>query len=130
MRHMFHLYDCLLKISAQLKTHRERMADRLVCKGKKWEADRLAYMEQERIREAENKIREIELLNTDQAHLSGGRFGKRNSRAMPRRSGGDNLAFWENERALMLKRMKPSDKQFKPFTKDLRIVDAKYAFRK
>lgn len=110
------------------------MAEHLVRKGKQWEADRLAYMEQERLREAENKIREIELLNTDQEQLAGERFGNHKNRARARRSngggGGNDMAFWENERALMLKRMKPSDKQFKPFTKDLRIVDAKYTFRK
>lgn len=109
------------------------MAEHLVLKGKQWEADRLAYMEQERLREAENKIREIELLNTDQEQLASERFGKHNNnRSKARRSnGGNDMAFFmENERALMQQRMKASDKQFKPFTKDLRIVDAKYTFRK
>lgn len=104
------------------------MAERLVRKGKKWEADRLVYMEQERLREAENKIREIELLSTDHEQLASRRFGKRHSRAKPRPSNAGQ-EFWDSERALMMQRLKPSDKQFKPFTKDLRIVDAKYAFR-
>lgn len=105
------------------------MAERLVRKGEKWEADRLVYMEQERLREAENKIREIELLSTDHEQLASRRFGKRNSKAKPRRSNAGQ-EFWDNERVLMMQRLKPNDKQFKPFTKDLRIVDAKYAFRK
>lgn len=97
--------------------------------GKKWEAERLIYEEQERKREAELKIREMELLTSDQEYLKQFENRATNATIMKDRSCKENEMdlnnFLKNERVLMLTRLKPKDKQFKPFTKDLREVDAK-----
>lgn len=107
----------------QLKTNRERVSERLVRLGKKWETEHIEFVEQERKREAELKIKELEVLTSDKEKIN------RNISSMKKasnRKGEMNLQnFLKNETDLMLDRLKPKEKQFKPFTKDLRIVDAK-----
>lgn len=111
----------------QLKTERERVAERIIRLGKKWEAEHQMWEEQERQNEAQMKVKEMELLASDKKHVkklensSAGRAEKGS------RKGEMNLDhFLKKERQLMMTRLKPKDKKFVPFTKDLRVVDAKF----
>lgn len=108
----------------QLKTRCERISERLLRLGKKWKAEHLEFIEQERKREAEMKIKEIETLTSDKHKI------KRNlttTKKPSQQKDEMNLQnFLKNENDLMLDKLRPKDKQFKPFTKDLRLVDAKY----
>lgn len=101
---------------------------------KKWEAEHQQWEERERQQEAEMKVKEMELLASDKNRCLG-KLEKSN------RDGGDGRAqksprkgemnmdnFLKKERQLMLTRLKPKDKKFIPFTKDLRIVDAKLVY--
>lgn len=113
----------------QLKTLRERNAERLIRQSKKWEREHHIYEEREREREAEMKIREMQLLASE------GKFNaKQESRGIKllnlqdkqRKSGQIDLEnFLRKENDLMTNRMKSNEKKFDPFTKDLRMVDAR-----
>lgn len=106
-----------------MKTNRERVAERLLRLGKKWEAEHKISVEQERQREAEMKIKELEVLTSDTGKIDREISSKKKS--FNRKGGMDLQNFLKNENVLMLDRLKPKEKKFKPFTKDLRIVDAK-----
>lgn len=97
--------------------------------GKKWEAEHILWEEKERKNEAEMKIKEeMELLSADK------KFIKKNDRVDTRKTFEQcfgknkmNMAdFLAKEKALMLHRLRPKEKKFIPFTKDLRVVDAKF----
>lgn len=124
----------------QLKTERERVAERMKRLGKKWEAEHLQWEERERQQEAEMKAKEMELLASDKKCLrkleksdgggGGGGVcgidgGQATAEKSPRKGEMNIDDFLKKERQLMLTRLKPKDKKFIPFTKDLRIVDAK-----
>lgn len=91
--------------------------------GKKWEAEHIIYAEEERKREAEMKIKELEVLTLDKHKIDKEMtMAKKASHC----EGEMNMQhFLKNENDRMLNRLKPKEKQFKPFTKDLRLVDAK-----
>lgn len=97
--------------------------------GKKWEAEHQLIEERERQQEAEKKVKEMELLASDKKCLR--KLGKSNgggglaAEKSPRKGAMNMDNFLKKERQLMLTRLKPKDKKFVPFTKDLRIVDAK-----
>lgn len=107
--------------------------------GKKWEAEHQQWEERERQQEAAMKVKEMELLASDKKCLRklekgnvGGGGGCGSSGAgsgrvekSPRKSDMNMDNFLKKEHQLMLTRLKPKDKKFIPFTKDLRIVDAK-----
>lgn len=113
----------------QLKTERERNAERLIRQGKRWERERHKYEEKEREREAELKVREMELLASE------GKFEENVERRGVRVLGirdrqytnaeRDLADFLKKENDLMADRLRPKEKQFDPYTKDLRLVDAK-----
>lgn len=119
--------------SSQLKTERERVAERMIRLGKKWEAEHQQWEERERQQEAEMKVKEMELLASDKKCLgklekgSSGGGGERADKS-PRKGEMNMDNFLKKERQLMLTRLKPKDKKFVPFTKDLRVVDAKLVF--
>lgn len=110
----------------QLKTERERVAERMIRLGKKWEAEHQQWEERERQNEAQMKVKEMELLASDKKCL--GKLGNINGRVEkgPRKGEMNMDNFLKKERQLMLTRLKPKDKKFVPFTKDLRVVDAKF----
>lgn len=98
---------------------------------KKWEAEHQQWEERERQQEAEMKVKEMELLASDKKCLrklekssGGGCVGLAGDKS-PRKGAMNMDHFLKKERQLMLTRLKPKDKKFVPFTKDLRIVDAK-----
>lgn len=114
---------------SQLKTKRERNAERLIRQGKRWERERIKYEEKEREREAELKVRELELLASE------GKFNEKTESRGVRVLGiqdrqytdaeRDLANFLKKENDLMADRLKPKEKKFDPYTKDLRLVDAK-----
>lgn len=97
--------------------------------GKKWEVERLIYEEREREREAQMKIREKELLESDQAYIDSREGRGINVLSIKDKSytkdERDLENFLKKENDLMMNRLKPKDKSFDPFKKDLRVVDAK-----
>lgn len=111
----------------QLKTERERVSERMIRLSKKWEADNLVWEEKQQKKQEEMKTKEMELLACDQSYakkleVAGGcgpldKSFRRNEMNM--------VDFLAKERKLMLHRLKPKEKKFVPFTKDLREVDAK-----
>lgn len=107
-----------------MKTNRERVSEHLLRLVKKWEAEHIMYVEEERKREAEMKIKELEVLTLDKPKVD-------KEMTMARRASShcesemDMEHFLKNENERMLNRLKLHVKQFKPFEKDLRIVDAK-----
>lgn len=111
----------------QLKTERERVSERIIRLGKKWEADNLLWEEKEKQKELEMKLKEMEILSSDKSYFS--HLEKVNGRvnlAKDFQKTELNLAdFLKKEKQLMLNRLKPKEKQFQPFTKDTRVVDAK-----
>lgn len=111
----------------QLKTERERVSERMVRLGKKWEAEHILWEEKERQNEAEMKIKEMELLKADQSYVE--KLESAESRKVLekcfRKNEMNMTDFLAKERILMLNRLKPKEKKFIPFTKDLRMVDAK-----
>lgn len=113
----------------QLKTKRERNAERLIRQGKRWERERLLYEEKEREREAELKVREMEMLASESKFDE--KIESRGIRVLGIKDKQyteeeKNLAkFLKTENDLMADRLKPKEKKFDPYTKDLRIVDAK-----
>lgn len=96
--------------------------------GKKWEAEHILWEEKERQNEVEMKIREMELLKADQSYVE--KLESVESRKVLekcfRKNEMNMTDFLAKERVLMLNRLKPKEKKFVPFTKDLRIVDAKF----
>lgn len=111
-----------------MKTERERVSERMIRLGKKWEAEHILWEEKERQNEAEMKIREMELLKADQSYVE--KLESVESRKVLekcfRKNEMNMMDFLAKERVLMLNRLKPKEKKFVPFTKDLRIVDAKF----
>lgn len=105
----------------KLKTKRERTAERLISLSKKWEAERLIYEEREREREAQLKIREMELLAADQKFIESRESRGANVLAIKNKSYTKNEMDLENflkkENDLMIDRLKPKDTAFDPFTK-------------
>lgn len=112
----------------QLKTERERVAERMIRLSKKWEAEHQLLEERERANEAQMKLKEMELLASDKKCL--GKLGNNSGRVEkgPQKSEMNMDNFLKKERQLMLTRLKPKDKKFVPFTKDLRVVDAKFVY--
>lgn len=96
--------------------------------GKKWEAEHLLWEEKERQNEAELKVKEMELLASDKSYVE--KLETLESRKALEKcftKGEMNMVdFLANERALMLNRLRPKEKKFVPFTKDLRVIDAKF----
>ncbi|XP_055305741.1 uncharacterized protein LOC129570229 isoform X2 [Sitodiplosis mosellana] len=117
----------VIKRRAKLKTERERVSERMVRLGKKWEAEHILWEEKERQNEVEMKIREMELLKADQSYVE--KLESAESRKVLekcfRKNEMNMTDFLAKERILMLNRLKPKEKKFVPFTKDLRVVDAK-----
>lgn len=99
--------------------------------GKKWEAEHILWEEKERQNEVEMKIREMELLKADQSYVE--KLESVESRKVLekcfRKNEMNMTDFLAKERVLMLNRLKPKEKKFVPFTKDLRIVDAKFVLQ-
>lgn len=98
--------------------------------GKKWEAEHQQWEVRERQQEAEMRVKEMELLASDKNRClgkleKGNRDGGGRAEKIPRKGEMNMDNFLKKERQLMLTRLKPKDKKFIPFTKDLRIVDAK-----
>lgn len=95
--------------------------------GKKWEAEHLLWEEKERQNEVEMKIKEMELLASDKSYvekLEAVECRKALDKCF--RKGEMNMVdFLKNEKELMLNRLRPKEKKFVPFTKDIRVVDAK-----
>lgn len=95
--------------------------------GKKWEAEHILWEEKERQNEAEMKIKEMELLSADKSYVK--KLETIEARKAFDKCFGKskmNMAdFLAKEKALMLRRLKPKEKKFVPFTKDIRVVDAK-----
>lgn len=101
----------------------------MIRQGKRWERERHKYEEKEREREAELKVREMELLASE------GKFNEnaesRGVRVLGIRdrqytdAERDLADFLKTENDLMVDRLKPKEKEFDPYTKDLRLVDAK-----
>lgn len=120
--------EILLLLFFQLKTERERVAERMIRLGKKWEAEHQQWEERERQNEAQMKVKEMELLASDKKCL--GKLGNANGHGekSPRKGEMDLDNFLKKERQLMLTRLKQKEKKFVPFTKDLRVVDAKFVF--
>lgn len=116
------------RISFQLKTERERVSERMIRLGKKWEAEHLLWEEKERQNEAELKIKEKELLSSDKSYIENLESGiEKLALDECFRKGELNMVdFLAKETALMLNRLKPREKKFVPFTKDIRAVDAKF----
>lgn len=118
----------MLFFLSQLKTERERVSERMVRLGKKWEAEHILWEEKERQNEADMKIREMELLKADQKYVE--KLESSESRKVLekcfRKNEMNMVDFLAKERVLMLNRLKPKEKKFIPFTKDLRMVDAKF----
>lgn len=114
----------------QLKTKRERNAERLVRQSKKWEKERILFEEREREREAEMKVREIELLAAEgkyNENREGCGTNLLDIKSKQYRHGEIDLEnFIKMENALMANRLKSDEMKFDPYTKDLRMVDAKY----
>lgn len=81
------------------------------------------YAEEERKREAQMKIKELEVLTSDKQKI--GKEMTMDKKASHGGSEMDMQHFLKNENDRMLNRLKGNEKQFKPFTKDLRLVDAK-----
>lgn len=75
------------------------------------------------------KMKERELLASDKKSLAKA-LASNNGRAERGAQRGEmNMDnFLKKERQLMMTRLKPKDKKFVPFTKDLRVVDAKYVY--
>lgn len=104
------------------------MSDRIIRLGKKWEADHLLWEEREKQKEVEMKLKEMEMLSSDKnyfAHLESVN-GRVNLENKFEKTELNMVAFLMKERQLMLNRLKPKEKEFKPFTKDIRVVDAKF----
>lgn len=118
-----------LCLCLQLKTKRERNAERLIRQGKRWERERQKYEEKEREREAELKVREMELLASESKFDE--KIESRGVRVLGIRdrqytdAEKDLADFLKKENDLMENRLKPKEKKFDPYTKDLRLVDAK-----
>lgn len=100
--------------------------------GKKWEAEHSMWEEKERQNEADMKIKEMKLLSSDKSYVEKlETVESRKSLDKCYREGEMNMVhFLEKEKALMLNRLKPKEKKFEPFTKDLRVVDAKFVLKK
>lgn len=111
-----------------MKTERERVSERMIRLGKKWEAEHLLWEEKERQNEAELKIKEMELLSSDKSYIENLECGiEKLSLDKCFRKGELNMVdFLAKETALMLNRLKPKENKFVPFTKDIRAVDAKF----
>lgn len=112
----------------QLKTERERVSERIIRLGKKWEAEHEQWEVKERQRETEMKIKEMEMLSADKSYFSqlestDNRIDLENN-YLP--SELNMVAFLRKEKKLMHARLQPKEKQFQPFKKDLRVVDAKF----
>lgn len=94
---------------------------------KKWEAEHILWEEKERQNEAEMKIKEMELLSADKSYVT--KIENTAARKAFEKSFGkskmDMTDFLAKEKALMMKKLKPKEKVFIPFTKDLRLIDAK-----
>lgn len=74
------------------------------------------------------KIKEMEMLSADKSYFSqlesiDGRVDLENN-YLPTEL--NMVAFLRKERKLMHARLEPKEKQFAPFKKDLRVVDAKF----
>lgn len=113
-------------ISFQLKTERERVSERMIRLGKKWEVEHLLWEEKERQKEVQMKMRETELLSSDKSYAE--KLESVESRiALEKCSRNSEMnMFLAREKALMLNRLKPKENKFVPFTKDVRVVDAKF----
>lgn len=98
------------------------MAERIIRLGKKWEAERQQWEERERQNEAQLKAKELELLTSEKKCMA----KLENNEKGPRNVEMNMDTFLKKERQLMLTRLRPKDKKFVPFTKDLRVVDAKF----
>lgn len=121
------LFILLLLLVSQLKTERERVAERMMRLSKKWEAEHQLWEERERKNEAEMKVKEMELLASDKKCLRKSLASNNERVEKVQQKGEMNMdTFLKTERQLMLTRLKPKDKKFVPFTKDLRVVDAKF----
>lgn len=100
----------------------------MVRMGKKWEAEHIRWEEEERQREAEMKVREMELLAADKSYSENIETELKKPLATSfRKNEMDMVEFLEKERELMTYRLRPKVPKFMPFTKDVRVVDAKYA---
>lgn len=62
------VFRCYGDKTFQLKTIREKNAERLIKQGLKWEKERLLLEEQDRLREIETKKRREKLLETEQLY--------------------------------------------------------------
>lgn len=94
--------------------------------GKKWEAEHLLWEERERRHEAAMKQKEMELLQSDQNYIQQFESVRRKSLDNKIPKAKMNMVdFLKGERELMMKRLRPKEKKFVPFTKDIRVVDAK-----
>lgn len=102
------------------------MAERIIRLGKKWEAEHQMWEERERRNEAELKAKEMELLASDKKRMGKLRNNGGHVEKGARKGEMDLDNFLKKERQLMLTRLRPKDKKFVPFTKDLRVVDAKF----
>ncbi|XP_031632397.1 uncharacterized protein LOC116346466 [Contarinia nasturtii] len=116
-----------IKRRARLKTERERVSERMNRLAKKWEAEHILWEERERQNEVEMKLKEMELLSTDKSLVKKlENAEKRRALVKCFRRGTMNMEnFLATETALMLNRLKPKEKKFIPFTRDIRVVDAK-----
>lgn len=74
------------------------------------------------------KLREMELLSTDKSIVKKlENAEKRKALEKCFKKGEMNMMdFLAKETALMLNRLKPKEKKFIPFTRDIRVVDAKF----
>lgn len=96
---------------------------------KKWEAEHQLWEERERQNEAQMKVKEMELLASDKKCLRKTMENSNGRAEKGSRKGDMNMDnFLKKERQLMLTRLKPKDKKFVPFTRDLRVVDAKFVW--
>lgn len=103
------------------------MAERMIRLSKKWEAEHQLWEERERQNEAEMKAKEMELLASDKKCLVKALANNNGRIERGSQKGEMNMDnFLKKERQLMLTRLKPKEKKFIPFTKDLRVVDAKF----
>lgn len=104
-------------------------AERLVRQSRKWEKQRALFEQSERTRESQMKIREMELLRSE-AKLNEDLESRGVQLAtvydQQYRAGEIDLEnFLKNESDLMANRLKSNETKFDPYTKDLRLVDAK-----
>lgn len=101
----------------------------MIRQGKKWEKERIIYEEKEREREAEMKVKEMELLASESKFIDSREhrgFKVLTIKDKKFTDGEMDLEiFLKKENDLMADRLRPKEKKFDPYTKDIRIVDAK-----